>query len=119
MADREAKDALVRRIRRHGQSARERASGRVDRRARAGRTPRRRARVEIGQSVANTSFHLRVLAGAGLVTTRRDGTRIHYRLASGRVGELWTALRDVAAAHHAHLDELAAAYLGDRTNSSR
>ena len=70
---------------------------------------------EIGQSVANTSFHLRVLATAGLVATRRDGTRIYYRLASDRVAELWAALRDVAAAHHQQLDELAAAYLGDRT----
>jgi rhodanese-related sulfurtransferase/DNA-binding HxlR family transcriptional regulator len=70
---------------------------------------------EIGQSVANTSFHLRVLANAGLVTTRRDGTRIYYRLASARVSDLWTALRDVAATHHEQLDELAAAYLGDRT----
>ena len=69
---------------------------------------------EIGQSVANTSFHLRVLATAGLVTTRRDGTRIYYRLTSTRVGELWSALRDVTAAHHKQLDELAAAYLGDR-----
>jgi rhodanese-related sulfurtransferase/DNA-binding HxlR family transcriptional regulator len=69
---------------------------------------------EIGQSVANTSFHLRTLAAAGLVTTRRDGTRIYYRLASTRVGELWSALRDVTAAHHEQLDELAAAYLGDR-----
>jgi DNA-binding transcriptional ArsR family regulator len=33
---------------------------------------------EIDQSVANTSHHLRVLARAGLVTTRRDGTRIYY-----------------------------------------
>ncbi len=69
---------------------------------------------EIGQSVANTSFHLRTLAVAGLVTTRREGTRVHYRLASERVGELWAALRDVAAAHHEHLDDLAAAYLGNR-----
>lgn len=69
---------------------------------------------EIAQSVANTSFHLRALAAAGLVTTRREGTRIYYRLASPRVGELWAALRDVTAAHHEHLDELAAAYLGDR-----
>ncbi len=69
---------------------------------------------EIGQTVANTSFHLRVLANAGLVTTRRDGTRIYYRLASARVSELWLALRDVTAAHHEQLDELAAAYLGDR-----
>jgi rhodanese-related sulfurtransferase/DNA-binding HxlR family transcriptional regulator len=69
---------------------------------------------EIGQSVANTSFHLRTLAIAGLVTTRRDGTRIHYRLTSERVADLWGAMRDVAAAHHDHLDELAAAYLGNR-----
>jgi rhodanese-related sulfurtransferase/DNA-binding HxlR family transcriptional regulator len=69
---------------------------------------------EIGQSLANTSFHLRVLASAGLVTTRRDGTRIYYRLASARVSELWAALRDVADAHHEQLDALAAAYLGDR-----
>jgi rhodanese-related sulfurtransferase/DNA-binding transcriptional ArsR family regulator len=70
---------------------------------------------EIGQSVANTSFHLRALATAGLVTTRRDGTRIYYRLASSRVSELWAALRDVAAAHHDRLDELASTYLGDRS----
>lgn len=70
---------------------------------------------EICQSVANTSFHLRALAAAGLVTTRRDGTRIYYRLTSDRVVELWAALRDVATAHHAELDDLAAAYLGDRS----
>jgi rhodanese-related sulfurtransferase len=70
---------------------------------------------EIGQSIANTSFHLRVLATSGLVTTRRDGTRIFYRLASTRVADLWTALRDVAATHHEHIDALAHAYLGDRT----
>jgi rhodanese-related sulfurtransferase len=69
---------------------------------------------EIGQSVANTSFHLRVLATAGLVVTRRDKTRIYYRCASDRVVDLWAAMRDVAAAHHAKLDDLAAAYLGQR-----
>ena len=69
---------------------------------------------EIGQSVANTSFHLRTLAGAGLVVTRREKNRIYYRLASHRVIDLWSAVRDVAAAHHAELDALAAAYLGRR-----
>lgn len=69
---------------------------------------------EIGQTVANTSHHLRAMARAGLVTTRRDGTRIFYRLASDRVAELWAALRDVAADHVAGLEKLAAAYLGDR-----
>ncbi len=69
---------------------------------------------EIGQSVANTSHHLRAMARAGLLTTRRDGTRVHYRLASERVAELWAGLRDVAADRVAGLDRLAAAYLGDR-----
>ena len=69
---------------------------------------------EIDQSVANTSFHLRALAAVGLVATRRDGTRIYYRLTSEQVGELWAALRQVAVAHHATLDDLATAYLGHR-----
>ena len=69
---------------------------------------------EIGQSVANTSHHLRAMARAGLLTTRRDGTRIYYALASERVGELWSALRDVATDHVAGLEKLASAYLGDR-----
>ena len=69
---------------------------------------------EIGQSVANTSHHLRAMARAGLLTTRRDGTRIFYALASERVGELWSAVRDVAREHVAGLERLAGAYLGDR-----
>src|SRR4051812_26474528 len=69
---------------------------------------------EIGQTIANTSHHLRAMARAGVLTTRRDGTRIFYALASERVAELWSALRDVAAEHVAGLEKLAAAYLGDR-----
>jgi rhodanese-related sulfurtransferase len=64
--------------------------------------------------VANTSHHLRAMARAGLVTTRRDGTRIFYALASDRVAELWTAVRDVASEHVAGLERLAAAYQGER-----
>ena len=70
---------------------------------------------EIGQSVANTSNHLQQLLRAGLVRTRREGTRIHYSLANPRVGELWAAVRDVAGAQVAEVDQLAAAYLGDRS----
>src|SRR5947209_7354638 len=54
---------------------------------------------EIGQSVANTSHHLQILSRAGLVRSRRDGTRIYYRLASDRVGDLWSAVREVAERH--------------------
>jgi rhodanese-related sulfurtransferase len=71
---------------------------------------------EIGQSVANTSQHLQQLLRAGLVHTRRDGTRIFYSLASERVTDLWLAVRDIAADQVAELDRLASAYLGDRTD---
>ena len=69
---------------------------------------------EISQSVANTSQHLQVLARAGLVRSRREGTRVYYRLASDRVGELWAAVRDVAARHVAEVSVLADEYLGER-----
>jgi rhodanese-related sulfurtransferase/DNA-binding HxlR family transcriptional regulator len=69
---------------------------------------------EISQSVANTSQHLRVLARAGLVRTRREGTRVFYRLASERVGDLWAAVRDVAVRHVAEVSVLAEEYLGER-----
>ena len=70
---------------------------------------------EIGQSVANTSQHLHVLARAGLVASRRDGNRVLYRLAGPEVEALWAGLRAVAAEHVAGLDRLATEYLGDRT----
>ena len=70
---------------------------------------------EIGQSVANTSQHLQRLLRAGLVSSRRDGTRIHYSLAGPSVAELWRGLRRAAEQHVTDLDELAAAYLGDRS----
>ncbi len=69
---------------------------------------------EIGQSLANTSHHLRLLARSGLVRSRRDGARVVYRLASERVADLWAAVRDVAARHVAEVSVLAEDYLGDR-----
>jgi rhodanese-related sulfurtransferase len=69
---------------------------------------------EISQSVANTSQHLQVLARAGLVRSRREGTRIFYRLASERVGELWAVVRDVAVRQVAEVSVLADEYLGER-----
>jgi rhodanese-related sulfurtransferase len=114
MADRAAKDALFDAF---AEVAKALASGRraeiADLLAQ-GERPVEEIATEIGQSVANTSHHLRAMARAGLVATRRDGTRIFYRLASGRVGELWAAMRDVAAEQVAGLDHLARAYLGER-----
>jgi rhodanese-related sulfurtransferase len=114
MADRAAKDALYDGF---AEVARALSSGRraeiVDLLAQSERSVEEIA-IEIGQSVANTSHHLRALSRAGLVLTRREGTRIYYALSSERVAELWSAMRDVAGEQVAGLDRLAAAYLGDR-----
>jgi len=69
---------------------------------------------EIGQSLANTSHHLRLLASSGLLRTTKQGTRVIYRLASPAVLELWRSLRAVAEEHVDEVDRLARAYLGDR-----
>ncbi len=67
----------------------------------------------IGQSVANTSHHLRALAGSGLLRSRRQGTQIIYGLASEKVEDLWHAVRDVAGSHVAEIETLATDYLGE------
>ncbi len=70
--------------------------------------------IEISQSVANTSHHLQVLARAGLVQRRREGTHLYYQLSSERVADLWAALRDVASLHVSGFEDLVESYLGDR-----
>ncbi|MGH3480470.1 MAG: ArsR/SmtB family transcription factor [Nocardioidaceae bacterium] len=72
-----------------------------------------RLAAEIGQSVANTSSHLQVLLGAGLVSTERDGNRVVYALAGPTVEDLWAALRATTREHAATLDRLAVDYLGE------
>jgi rhodanese-related sulfurtransferase len=69
---------------------------------------------QIGQSVANTSQHLQVLARSGLVTSRRDGNRVLYRLAGEQVEVLWDTLRAVAAENVVGVPQAAEDYLGDR-----
>src|SRR5215218_1602866 len=69
---------------------------------------------EISQSLANTSHHLQLLSRAGLVRSRRDGTRIFYRLANERVSDLWVTVREVAERQVAEVHVLADDYLGAR-----
>ena len=71
---------------------------------------------EIHQSIANTSQHLQRLLRAGLVCSRRSGTRIYYSLASPAVERLWRALRETAEAHTEELGDLVRAYVGDRAD---
>lgn len=115
MGDRAAKDALFDAF---AEVAKALASGRraeiVDVLAQGERSVEQLAD-EIGQSVANTSHHLRAMARAGILRTRRDGTRIYYMLASERVGELWAAMRDIAVEHVIGINALAEAYVGGRS----
>src|SRR5437879_13749307 len=106
MGDRAAKDALFDAF---AEVAKALASGRraeiVDVLAQGERSVEEIAG-EIGQSVANTSHHLRALARAGLVTTTRDGTRIYYALASERIVVLWQAVPSLAAEQVADIDRV-------------
>jgi rhodanese-related sulfurtransferase/DNA-binding transcriptional ArsR family regulator len=114
MADRGTKIALFDEFARVGKAL---ASGRrielLDVLANGERTVEGLAR-QSGLSVANASQHLQVLRQAGLVATRRDGTSVHYRLATSEVFELWRALRTLASSRLAEVERLAAAYLGAR-----
>jgi rhodanese-related sulfurtransferase len=114
MGDREAKVALFDAL---AEVAKALASGRraqlVDVLAQGERSVEELA-AEIDQTVANTSQHLQRLLRSGLVISRREGTRIHYSLASPAVGRLWRTMVETAEQHVAGLERLAEAYVGDR-----
>ncbi|MGH2755697.1 MAG: ArsR/SmtB family transcription factor [Actinomycetota bacterium] len=68
---------------------------------------------EIDSSMANASQHLQILRRAGLLSSRRQGTSIFYRLASPEVVALWRSLQSVAQERVAEVERLARAYTGD------
>jgi ArsR family transcriptional regulator len=63
-----------------------------------------------GLSVANASQHLQHLRRGGLVTARREGKSIVYRLADGPVVEALAALRGIAEQNLAEVREVVRAY---------
>ncbi|MFD3547040.1 ArsR/SmtB family transcription factor [Streptomyces sp. NPDC058655] len=63
-------------------------------------------------NLTTASAHLQTLKQAGLVATRRDGVRIHYRLAGDDVAALYALLRNVAQAHQDAVEPARTAYLG-------
>jgi rhodanese-related sulfurtransferase/DNA-binding transcriptional ArsR family regulator len=65
-----------------------------------------------GLNLTTASAHLQTLKQAGLVATRRDGVRIHYRLAGDDVAALYALLRQVARTHQAGVEPARTAYLG-------
>ncbi|MFF8835151.1 ArsR/SmtB family transcription factor [Streptomyces sp. NPDC015130] len=65
-----------------------------------------------GLNLTTASAHLQTLKQAGFVATRREGVRIHYRLAGEDVAQLLTLLRKVADRHQAAVPAARDAYLG-------
>jgi len=65
-----------------------------------------------GLNLTTASAHLQTLKQAALVATRRDGVRIHYRLAGQDVAALYALLRQVAQTHQAGVETARTAYLG-------
>ncbi len=65
-----------------------------------------------GLGLTTASAHLQALKQAGLVATRRDGTRIYYRLAGDDVAALYKQLLLVARAHQPAAEQARIAYLG-------
>jgi rhodanese-related sulfurtransferase len=67
-----------------------------------------------GLSTANTSKHLQALRQAGLVSARKEGLRVYYRLAGDDVVELISALRLVAEHRVAEVERLVRLWLAHR-----
>jgi rhodanese-related sulfurtransferase len=65
-----------------------------------------------GLGLTTASAHLQTLKQAGLVITRRAGTRIYYRLAGDDAAALYALLQQVARTHQAAAAQARTAYLG-------
>ncbi|MFC8801757.1 ArsR/SmtB family transcription factor [Promicromonospora sp. NPDC057138] len=61
-----------------------------------------------GLNLTTTSAHLQLLRDAGLVASRREGTRVLYRLAGPDVAELVTVMFRVAERHRPEVSAAAA-----------
>lgn len=66
-----------------------------------------------GMKLSNTSAQLKTLTAAGLLSSRRSGTRIYYRLADEQVAAFIGEAQRFARAHLAEVERVAGDYLGD------
>ncbi|NKZ05464.1 ArsR/SmtB family transcription factor [Actinomadura latina] len=66
-----------------------------------------------GLNLTTASANLQTLKQAGFVTARREGVRIHYRLAGDDVAQLLALLRKVTDAHQPAVPAARDAYLGE------
>ena len=65
-------------------------------------------------TVANASPHLQLLRAARLVAAEKKGLYVEYRLADDEVGRFFVALRGLAAARLAEVDQVTRAYFEQR-----
>jgi rhodanese-related sulfurtransferase/DNA-binding transcriptional ArsR family regulator len=117
MGDRAAKTALFDQFARVGKAL---ASGKrlelLDLLAQGERTVEALAwAADLGLTTA--SANLQVLKQANLVATRREGTKIYYRLAGPDVAALFALLRAVANDHLPDVEAARTAYLGPDTTT--
>ncbi len=66
-----------------------------------------------GMSVGNTSQHLQVLRNAGLVTSRRSGLHVVYRVADDSVVAGYRGIRTLAEARIGEVRQLAEAFFSE------
>lgn len=116
VSGREAKSALFEQLARVGKAL---GSGKrlelLDLLAQGERTVEAVARLaDLGLTTA--SAHLQTLKRANLVATRREGTKVYYRLTGSDVAALYALLRDVAGTRLADVQAARAAYLGPDTD---
>src|SRR6185312_11434242 len=67
-----------------------------------------------GLSIANASQHLRLMRRAGLLSSRRDGKHIYYRLSDPAVLRLTAALHHVAERNLAEVRDTIGGYFRQR-----
>jgi rhodanese-related sulfurtransferase len=68
----------------------------------------------IATPIKNTSAHLRVLLGAGLVGSRRNGLQVIYRLADASVHDLVRHVQEVAHSRYAEVERVSRDYIDSR-----
>ena len=69
-----------------------------------------------GLSVANTSQHLQLLRQSGLVSSRKEGLKVYYKVSNNDVIELLSKLRNVAERELAEVNLLVNSYLTVKDN---
>lgn len=71
---------------------------------------------ETALSIANASQHLQALREAHLVTARKEGLRVYYRLSDPAVYRLVQIIRELAERQLAEVDRIVSAYLSERAS---